>query len=71
MGEDITHIIREGTEGRFVTEKMRNPGAERKSIDTEKTESDPSIIMSQFKYRSAFIRRGKLTVALDDMRIYL
>ena len=50
---------------------MRNPGAERKQIDTEKAESDPRIIMSQFKFRSSFIRRGQLTVALDDMSIYL
>ena len=71
MGEDITHKIREGTEGKLVTEKMRNPGSERQPIDTEKAESDPSVVMSQFKFRSSFIRRGQLTVALDDMSIYL
>ena len=71
LGEDITNKICEGTYGKPVTDKMRTPGAERKSIDADATESDPKVIMSQFRYRATFIRRGNLTEALETIGICL
>ena len=69
MGEDITPKICEGTKGKPITK--RTPGAERKQIDTEKTESDPYIIMRQFAYTAAFVRPGNPTEALVGLEIYI
>ena len=58
-GTNLTSDICEGENGKLVTEKMANPGAKKKQIDTESSE-DPKVIASQFKMRQKFIKRGKL-----------
>ena len=71
MGQDLTEKICEGTDGTPVTDKMRNPGSMRKAIDPSKTEANPNVVMSQYRYRANFIKRGNLTVALDTLGITL
>ena len=55
-GQNITSRIREGSEGKQVTSKMRNPGAKRKKIKIEDDLTDPKVIQSQFK-REVFEER--------------
>ena len=71
MGEDLTRHIYDGTNGKPVAARMREPGSARKTIDTGDTESNPDVIMSQHSFRSKFIRPGDLSQALDMMDIYL
>ena len=71
VGEDITHLIREGGDGEVVTDRMRHPGAPRKQINLAELESNPDVVMSRFKSRSRFIERGNLSNTFDSMGILL
>ena len=71
VGEDITHLIREGDDGEVVTDKMRHPGAPRNQINLAELESNPDVVMSRFNYRSRFIERGNLSNTFDSMGILL
>ena len=59
-GQDITANIKEGRRGKPVTEEMRSPGAVRKKIKKDQDETDPKIVESQFRYRTKFIKKGRL-----------
>ena len=60
MGVNITRFLKEGKRGKPVTAKMRNPGAKRKTIDLDETESNPKVVASQYNYRKKFIEKANL-----------
>lgn len=71
-GQNITSRIREGSEGKQVTSKMRNPGAKRKKIKIEDDLTDPKVIQSQFKRRTKFLKKGGLeSYVKNELRINL
>ena len=59
-GTNITSDICVEENGKLVTEKMANPVAKRKQINTESIE-DPKVVDSQFKMGQKFLKKGKLT----------
>ena len=59
-GINITLDIRDGENGKLVSEDMANPGKKRKQLRTESIDNDPKVVASQFKKRQNFIKKGEL-----------
>ena len=66
-GQNITSMIRDGENGKTVTDKMADPGAKRKKIKLAKLEGDPKTVESQFKKRKGFITRGQLAAFIQNV----
>ena len=61
-GHDITSQIFDGRKGKPVTEAMKKPGSKRKKINSDATETNPKVLVSQSKYRNKFIKKGNLGI---------
>ena len=66
-GQNITSMIRDGENGKTVTDKMADPGAKRKKIKLAKLEGDPKTVESQFQKREKFIIRGQLADVINNL----
>ena len=66
-GQNLISSLRDGENGKIVTEKMANPGTKRKHINLAKLETDPKTVESQFQKREKFIIRGQLADVINNL----